>query len=362
MKNIEENETRKSPSIRMSLPREQQPLPPASEGAKRYTGLNEILKAEWGPDDCPTHAFVRCILSVEIPKTDFGKAYAGLRGIRSAFGRRALVSPVSLDHHEYEVCELIHMVDLTGQHEVEPLYVNRRVDGGTHILLAVESDEFEGNSSAPLGLDILEALEAILRAALGNSALVNTRYTRHMTVSEGNSSTSSPDLHIYGSEECARAEAASIDNALNLVSSGSALPLELQRRLILGLRWANVAFKSNDLLSAWTALEILAGGHGTRVYRLLSKAYGLPRAGSQEIAKRLGVQHVFDMRNAYAHEGKVIHYSPSGASFLLALAHDLAREIVNLPAQKNAERLIEDHKVDVKTAVSRANSSGYSRA
>jgi hypothetical protein len=348
---------RKAPSIKLSLPRPQRPLHDALEDAKHYAGVCEVLKEEWGQEGAPSHAWIRCVLSVDVPRTDFCRAYAGLKNIRTAFGRRVLVMPVSLDHHEAEFCELIHMVDPLGQHEIELSFENRRVDGGTHILLAVESKESED----AIGLDILEALEAILRATLGNSALVNTRHTRHTSVAEGISGTISPNIHVYGLEEAARAEDEFTGNALQLISEGSMLPVQLQRRLMLGLRWANVAFKSHDLLSAWTALEILAGGHGTRVYRLLSKAYGEPSPGPQELAKRLGVQHVFDMRNAYAHEGATIYYSPSAASFMLALAHDLARSLVSLPAQKNAERLSNHHGGDLKKIICRTDAVNTKR-
>ncbi len=361
METNNEKKVRKAPSIQLSLPRPQRPVPDAPEGAKHHAGVNEVLKEEWGEEGAPSHAWIRCVLSVDVPRNDFCRAYAGLKNIRTAFGRRVLVMPVSIDHHEAEFCELIHMVDPSGQHEVEVLFENRRIDGGTHMLLAVESSESEGNNCAALGLDILEALEAILRATLGNSALVNTRHTQHMSIAEGKSGTSSPNLHVYGVEEAARADNEFTGNALELISGGSTLPMKLQRRLMLGLRWANVAFKSHDLLSAWTALEILAGGHGTRVYRLFSKAYEQPHTGPQELAKRLGVQHVFDMRNAYAHEGAVIYYSPSAASFMLALAYDLARSLANLPAQKNAERLIDHHGGNLKKIICRTDAVNSSR-
>jgi hypothetical protein len=282
------------------------------------------------------------VLSVDVPKPRFGEGYAGLKAIRIAFGRRALVLPVSLDHHEVDSAEFLHMVDLEGRHEAEVHFLKKRIDGGPHILLAIEADETERNHTEPPGVEMLEALEAILRATLGNSSLVCTRDTRLISIADGSSNTISPDIHNYGMAEAARAETTAIDAAVELLAGASALPVDLRRRIMLGLRWANIAFKGHDLLSAWTALEILAGEHGKRVFRMLSKAYTPPTTNPQALAQRLGVLHIYSVRNAFAHDGAAIYYSSSAASLLLAIAHDLARALANLTSQKNAERVLND--------------------
>lgn len=306
---------------------------------KRYSGIHGLLHEMWG-DASPTHAWVRYILSVGVPREEFSKSYLGFNKLSMAFGRRALVSAVILDEHEIEVCELAHQACSEAQHKVVISFPKKTVSGGTHLLLAVGSDESEGRCGAPPGLDAVEALEAILRAAIGNSALVDVRHTQHMEVATGKSKVVSPDIRTYGTTEAARTDKNSIDSAIELVSGVSALQSTEQRRLMLGLRWSNVAFKSHDLLSAWTGLEILAGGHGERVYRFLSRAYGEPRASGKILAKRLGIDRLYAARNAQAHRGISVHCSPQAASLLLALAHDLAREMANLPAQRNAERVV----------------------
>jgi hypothetical protein len=336
-----ETERRRTPSVRLTLGRNRKPVASPTIAAPKYSAIHEVLTQEWGGQDAPSHAWFRIIMSTEVERDTFLKSYQPFQVVRSAFGRRALVLAVILDPHTIRECDIVHSVDVDGQHDIALVDVDRHIDGGTHILIAIEAKADEFDKASPNGLGILEAVESVLRASIGNSALASTRYTKHIHVATGTGRISSPSFTAYGAEELARTDIRSIDRAIELIAAGSRLSPDKQRRLTLGLKWANSGFTRNDLLAGWTALEILAAGHGRLVYSALAKAYTGSSDSSQKLANSLGIDWVFAVRNAMAHKGEPVHFGLPGSSVLLALAHDLARALSGLPCEKIAKPIIE---------------------
>lgn len=156
-----------------------------------------------------------------------------------------------------------------------------------------------------------------------------------------------PQTHIfYGENELPRSDTESIDSTITLATASAHLPAEIAGRLSLGLRWSNQAFNKHDLLAFWTAIEIIAGGRGIKIYPQLAKAYGLPSSKGQELAKTLGVDTIYKLRGDLTHDGRKVYMSPEGASFLNALVHDLARHLAGLPSRSLAKNFLDGHRID----------------
>jgi len=338
-----EKETRSEVSVLLSLPRPQRPLPPHDEKRGTYhPSLADVVVQSWGDDEsAPTHAWIRYSLSAGTSLREFQKTYRGLRDLKRAFGRRVLVVPVRLEHHEIELPDFLHMVEPdSGSYEIEAHWRRKRVDGGSHLLFAVESDLAEGGREDSRGLEVLDALESAARFALGAMTVVETRQTFHLELATGVQVPLSPSFRVYGAEEAPRSGPETMAAFLELAAASDRLAPEASGRLSLGMRWANIAFKESDLLSFWTAIEILAGRRGTGVYPVLAEAYALPRSQGQVLAKQLGIAYVYQCRGAVAHDGRAVHVDPRGASFLFAVAHDLARHVADLPPMRYAEKVM----------------------
>lgn len=345
------SEVERTCAVTLSLPRPQKPLPPlGAEGTPRirYESLAGLIRGSWGLEPpLPTHAWVRYSLSAGTPLEDFGKAFRPLHDLRRAFGRRVIVAPVSMDHHQIEVPDFDHMVDPeTGNYEIEIKWRPTRADGGSHICLVVESDAREAQRDNSPGLDALNALESLVRVTLGAMTVVQTRDTLHMDLSSGKFGDYSPAMHVYGPQELPRSGPDSIASAIELAEQSCNLPVATIGRLSLGLRWANVAFKTHDLLSFWTAIELLADCRGHAVYPVLAKAYGHPSRRGQEFARQLGLDVVYKLRGNLAHDGLPISIHPLGASYLNALVHDLARHAAGLSCRHLAQTMLGSNRVD----------------
>jgi len=329
-------------SVLVSLPREQRPQPSPKQDADLKKGLHQLLLDRWKDENpMPSHAWVRCFLSVGIKHSEFGAAYRRLHNIQSAFDRRVLICPVTLEHHEMEVGDPLHMVNPeSGQHEIEVHFRKKRIEGGPHLFLAVESNAEEGRKDVSLGVQTLDAVESCLRISLGARALIDTRYTIHMEVETGTFPAPMATFTIFGPEELPRTGQEATDSLAELLAAYATLPERVGKRLLLGLHWLNIAFREKELLSYWTAFELLAGGYGeARVFGLLAQAYGHKQP--QRLARDLGVKYIVDLRNDQAHEGLQVHMQPQGESYLLAVAHDLSRQLAGLAPQRFAARILE---------------------
>ena len=336
-------------SIVVSLPRPQVALPPSeAKGEGRFESFNEMVKDAWKDEaDSPSHAWVRYSLAAGLPLADFPNAFQPLKKIRNAFGRRVLIRPVRMDHHEIELPDFIFLTNpLTGCQEIECDWRKKRCDGGTHIFFAVESTAEEAQRSHSSGLETLDALEALVRIALGAMMVVQTRQTLHLDLISQKNQGESPEFHSYGAAELPRTDSASQEAAIELAEHSSGLDASTAGRVALGMRWANVAFKQHDLLAFWTAFEILAGGRGQKVYVALARAYGYSPTKSQTFAKQLGLKLVYGLRGALAHDGCPIYMDVAGASYLNALVHDLARFAVGLPCLAFGLKAIEGKQVE----------------
>jgi hypothetical protein len=345
----ETTEERNRPhSVAFSLPRPQRHLPEKPGEAGRFGSLDAFINQAWEKESPrPTHAWMRYSLSVGIPLEKFGKEFKELLNIRHAFGRRVLIAPASIDHHEIEVEDFDYMANPdTGQQEIEVKWRKKRCDGGSHMMFAVESTAEEYNRENSAGLETIEALEALVRITLGAMLVISSRRTIHMNLSSGKIK-DLPQTHIaYGAKELPRSDAESIDSAISLAAASAQLPADIAGRLSLGLRWANLAFNTHDLLAFWTAIEIIAGGRGIKIYPELAKAYGMPSSKGQELAKALGVDSIYKLRGDLTHDGRKVWMGPEGASFLNALVHDLARHLAGLPSKELAKKLLSGHRID----------------
>ena len=333
----------------VSLPRPQQPLPTSnSSGKGRFESLGVMVKDAWKQDlNPPSHAWVRYSLSAGIPLADFIETFRELSTIKYAFGRRVFVHPVRMDHHEVEIDDFDHLVNPeTGQYEMEVQWRKKRCDGGSHILFAVESTAEEAMRDHSTGLDALNALESLVRVTLGAMTVVQTRNTQHADLVSGKASDEAPKFHVYGSAELPRRDNASIAAAIELAERSASLPVSNVGRLSLGMRWANIAFKQHDLLSFWTAIEILAGCRGHKVYSVFAKAYGYAPGKGQTLAKKLGLDVIHALRGDLAHDGLPINMDPAGASYFNALIHDLARYATSLPCLQLAQIALGDRRVE----------------
>jgi len=342
-------DARSRASVLVSLLRPQRQLPPHDDERGVYhSSIADVVVQSWVNDGAPpTHAWVRYSLSAGTSLGEFQKAYRGLRDLKRAFGRRVLVLPVRLEHHEVERPDFLHMVDPdSGGYEIEAHWRRKRVDGGSHLLFAVESGQEERDREHSRGMEVLDALESAARFGLGAMTVVETRQTFHLELATGAQVPPSPSFRAYGAEEAPRPGPEAMAAFLELAKASDGLAPEVSGRLSLGMRWANVAFKENDLLSFWTAIEILAGRRGAGVYPALAEAYALPRSQGQALAKRLGIAYVYQCRGAVAHDGWAVHVDPRGASFLFAVAHDLARHVAGLPTIRCAEKVIAGNQVE----------------
>lgn len=335
-------------AVAFSLPRPQRRLPKKPDEAGRFESLDKFINEAWKKESPrPTHAWMRYSLSVGLPLEKFAKEFKGLLKIRHAFGRRVLIAPASMDHHEIEVEDFDFMANPdTGQQEVEVKWRKKRCDGGSHMIFVVESTAEEYNRENSAGLETIEALEALVRITLGAMLVINTRRTIHMDLSSGKSQDLPQNYISYGPEELPRSDRESIDSAISLAAASAQLPADVAGRLSLGLRWANLALNRHDLLAFWTAIEIIAGGRGIKIYPELAKAYGMPSSKGQELAKALGVDIIYKLRGDLTHDGRKVWMGPEGASFLNALVHDLARHLAGLPSKELAKKLLSGHRID----------------
>jgi hypothetical protein len=326
----------KRATVLVSLPRPPCELPRSTPGAIRFGNLAAMIASQWTSDP-PSHAWVRLILSTQVPFETFSKSYRALRAIGSAFKHRVIVAPVTVDHHTTDVSDLRRMANPeTGQYEIEIDWRKVHVPGGTHFLLAVASDREDGSRERG-AKQILDALESLLRVALGAFAVVDVRYTHHMEIPSGAHSDNSDPVVVFGEEECVRTSAEVLAGVVNMARAFEGAAESTSARLELGLHWLTRAFHANDLLAFWTALEVLADGRGVRVYRALAAAYGLKRSQAHQLAKGLGLEHIYDSRNRHAHAGQRAHVSPLGVSLILAIAHDLVGAALQLPSMRRAE-------------------------
>lgn len=335
--------------VLVSMPRPQQPLPPSkSSGKGRFESLAAMVKDAWKDDpNPPSHAWVRYSLSTGIPLAEYIEAFRALSAIKNAFGRRALICPVKMDHHELEIDDFNHMVNPeTGQYEIEIQWRKKRCDGGSHFLFAVESSAEEAASDHSIGLEALDALESLIRITLGAMTVVQTRNTQHADLVSGKSNDQAPRFHIYGPAELPRRDNDSIAATIELTEQSANLSAPNMGRLSLGMRWANIAFKQHDLLAFWTAIEILAGCRGRRVYPVFAKAYGKKPENGQTLAKELGIDTIYKLRGDLSHDGIPINMDPTGASYLNALIHDLARYLAGLPCHQLAQIALGNHRVE----------------
>jgi hypothetical protein len=341
--------TQQELSAKVSLPRPQRPLPTKEDAKGRFESLDAMIKDAWKDDEePPSHAWVRYSLSAGTPLATFSEAFRGLSNIKHAFGRRVFVGPVRMDHHEIDLADFDHMVNPeSGQYEIEANWRKKRCDGGTHLFFAVASTANEGSRDHSEGLHALEALESLIRVTLGAMTVVQTRRTLHVDLSSGEAHDVDKGAHfrLYGPEELPHSDTASIDAAVELAEKSATLPATVIARLSLGMRWANIAFKTHDLLAYWTAIEIVAGCQGQAVYGVVTQAYGHSKKKDQAFAKELGLRTVCQLRGKLVHEGMPIHIDPQGESYLNALVHDIARHVAGLPCLKLAQRALGQHRV-----------------
>jgi hypothetical protein len=335
-------------AVLISLPRPQRPLPPRNTEKNKFASVEELVADAWkGDDDSPEFAWIQYSLSAGMPLDDFMKAFQELSAIKYAFGRRAFVHPVRMDHHEIELPDVSHMVNAdSGQHEIEVAWRKKRCDGGSHILFAVGSTKGEDRQSNPAGLDALEALESLIRVTLGAMTVVQTRRAFHANLVTRKSNAPSEVIHTYGAAELPRSNKESLAAAIELAERSGNIPSAIAGRVALGLRWANQAFKGHDLLAFWTAIEILAGRRGHAVYPILALAYGKKTSDGQKFAQSLGLDVISDLRGKLAHTGRPIHMESAGASYLNAIAHDLARHAAGLSCLEFALRALGDRRVN----------------
>lgn len=335
-------------SIIVSLPRPQRPLPPRKSGGDgRFESFADMVNDAWKEDENPPgFAWVRYSLSAGIPLDGFIERFKGLSKIKRAFGRRVLVHPVRMDHHEIELGDLDHLANPeTGLYEIEVAWRKKRCDGGTHIFFAVESSEDEARRDHSSGLDALDALESLVRVTLGAMIVVQTRQSLHVELASGKMFGDAPKFRAYGPAELPRSDAKSMNAAIELAERSANLPAATIGRLSLGMRWANIAFKHADLLSFWTAIEILAGGRGQVVYAQFAKAYGMSTKRAQTFAKELGLDVIYKLRGDFVHDGLPVHLDPQGVSYLNALVHDLARYVAGLECLKLAQSALGSNRV-----------------
>jgi hypothetical protein len=335
--------------IRLSLPRPQKPLPPRKEGGKgRFESLADMVRDAWKEDQVPpSHAWIRYSLSAGSPLDTFIDRFKSVAHIKHAFGRRVFVHPVRMDHHELELEDFDHLTNpVTGGYEIELNYRKKRCDGGTHFFFAVESSAEERQRTNSRGLDALDALESMVRIALGAMTVVDTRRTLHVDLTTGAADDEMHAIHVYGPAELPRCDELSLASAIELAEASANVPFEVAGRLTLGMRWANMAFKQHDLLSFWTAIEVLADCRGHKVYVVFAKAYGLLPRRAQTLAKELGLDVIYSMRGNLAHDGVPVHLDVGGASYLNALIHDLARYVAGLPCLHLAKNALAGHQVN----------------
>lgn len=335
-------------SILVSLPRPQKPLPPKSGGKGRFESLEAMVSDAWKEDENPPlHAWIRYSLSAGIPLASFIEAFRGLSKIHHAFGRRVFIHPVRMDHHEIEIADFDHLANPeTGRYEIEARWRKKRSDGGAHIFFAVESTAEEAMRDHSAGLNALEALESLIRVALGAMTVVQTRRTIHVDLTSGQTREEDPKFYAYGPAELPRCDNASIDAAIELAARSASLPAGKIGRLSLGMRWANIAFKAHDLLAFWTALEILADCRGQAVYTVVARAYGHSPKKAQAFANKLGLNVICKLRGDHTHDGCPIHMDPAGASYLNAMVHDLARYAAGLPCLQLAQSALGSHRIE----------------
>lgn len=333
----------------VSLPRPQTPLPPLKrEGKGRFESFGDMIRDAWKDEPGSIgYAWARYSLSVGIPLTDFIEAFPGLAQIRRAFGRRVFVHPVRLDHHEIEIEDFDHLCNpKTGGYEIEVQWRKKRCDGGSHIFFAVESTADEAKRDHSPGLDALDALEALIRLTLGAMTVVKTRRSFHVDLASGAIQDECPRFRLYGPAEQPRFDEQSIRDAVELAHLTATLPHEVSGRLALGMRWADLAFKSHDLLAFWTAIEVLADRRGHAVYSVFASAYGMPQRKAQAFAKELGLDAICRLRGTLAHDGVPLHIDPAGASYLNGLIHDLVRHMAGLPCRRFAQRALDGHRIE----------------
>lgn len=332
-----EDETKKiSKDVVISLPREQKPLPKFSE-INRYENFIDLLVEGFSRNGVlPSHALVRTILSVGHPAADFVRAYKRLLELKSGFGRSVVVSAGLLDHHHIETGELEHICNPeTGNYEIEIHWIKKRVHGGSHFVIAVDSSGSE-NMEHSESAEVLDAIETVLRMCLGNSAVIHARNTMHIRLDEKAHSCFSPIIKHYGELQLAKSDVESIESVLELLMQSEVITAQNSRRLSLGLRWAGKAFKESDLLSHWIALEVLSGKKGSAMYPVIAEAFGYQAKKGQQLARDIFLDKIYDLRADYVHGGCSINLSLLGNSFLLALSHDLARYLAGLSPKNSA--------------------------
>lgn len=175
---------------------------------------------------------------------------------------------------------------------------------------------------------------------LGANAVIHTQSTTHVDLRNKSSHVFSPCLRNFGNHELARSDRKSLESLIEFTKSSSNTAGATSRRVALGLRWANQAFQQNDILSFWTAIEILSDCRGVSTFPVIAEAYGLKKSDGQNISRRLGITYLYKLRGDLAHNGIPIHLSLLGVSFLLALTHDLARYALGLSPMKFAESVL----------------------
>ncbi|MES2669442.1 MAG: hypothetical protein V4673_03350 [Pseudomonadota bacterium] len=324
----------------ISLPKPQAPLPEVDLKERYDNHIDAVIKglSRLGPP--PTHAWVRTVLCVGYSVQLFPKTYSPLSAISECFGKCTVILPAIVDHHEIEQGHFEHICDpITGDYEAQVHWVKNRVHGGTHFLLAVESHEKDGGEFSE-NLVILDSIESLLRMCLGANSVIHTRSTKHIDLRNKSSHVYSPNISHYAELQVARSDQHSLSSAIDLAKSSCDICPKDSRRVALGLRWANQAFKQQDLLSFWTAIEILANFRGIRTYPVIAEAYGLKKSEGQRIAKKLLINELYELRGDLVHGGIPINLSLLGTSFLLALTHDLARHATQLPPMKFAESVL----------------------
>lgn len=275
---------------------------------------------------------------------EFTETYKELAAINRAFGYRVFIRAIRMDHHEVELPDFDHMADYqTGRYEVELGWRMKRCTGGAHIVFAVESNEGESSRDNSRGREVLEALEALVRISLGATTVMTARRTFHTDLIGGKSVNDSPSLRVYSDAESPRFYSASIEAAIELARRSDEISPAIAGRLALGMRWANTAFVSADLLGFWTAIEITSGCRGRKAYSVLAEAYGEKKSNGQVLAKRLGLDVIYDLRGLLAHTGCPVHMDPDGASYLNSVLHDFARHAAGLSCRQLAKQALGQH-------------------
>lgn len=308
---------------------------------KHFEGIHQLILDEWSTEEkLPTHVWYRYILSSGIKSDNFFVSYAGLKIVKKAFGRRAFISPVNLNAHDVEKIGFEFSIKPEdGGVLVGITSLKEHVHGGPHFLIAVESEQNESDRDNSKGFEIVEAIEALLRVSLGANAVLHVHTTNHAELESGKFQISSENIVIYGPEEAARAGDSSTKLAIELLSAFDNLSPKESSRLLLALRWVNMAFREHELIYFLTAFEILAGSYKKqKVYKLFADAYGNNKP--QILAKNYHLEYIYKLRNDYMHDGRFVYMSPTGASYLLAIFHDMARQLAKLTCHKYAERLI----------------------